>query len=209
MAAASVREREELRLSAILEKFFREQMERLLVNADKMQEDMALYYVLHPVLLRIAEKEARRLMQELQSKRLFEELWDKVWARVSVEVWTLVRGINQTTFDHLGQALLTFTQGGQTMGELREVIAGIFTPERAQAIAVTELTRAYATATQIDAEELKAAGLDVREIWHTDNDDLVCDECGPLNGTQRGEDWEDYPPLHPNCRCSVDVEFNR
>jgi len=203
------REREELRLSAILEKFFREQMERLLVTADRQHEDMELFYVLHPVLLRIAEKEASRLMRELMSKRLFEELWDKVWARVSVEVWRLVRGINDTTFKQLGEALETFTIGGQTMGELREIVAGIFTPERAQTIAVTELTRAYAMATQIDAEELKAAGLDVREIWQTNNDDLVCDECGPLNGTQRGEDWEDYPPLHPNCRCDVGLEFNR
>lgn len=203
------RDREELRLSAILEKLFREQLERLLVTADRQHEDMELYYVLHPVLLQIAEKEARRLMLELMSQRQIEELWDKVWARVSVEVWRLVRGINDTTFEKLGEALQAFTAGGQTMGELREVVAGIFTPERAQAIAVTELTRAYATATQIDAEELKAAGLDVREVWHTDNDDLVCDECGPLNGTQRGEDWEDYPPLHPNCRCSVDVELNR
>ena len=45
------------------------------------------------------------------------------------------------------------------------------------------------------------------EIWHTNNDELVCDKCAPLNGTQRGEDWEEYPPLHPSCRCDVVLEM--
>ncbi len=109
----------------------------------------------------------------------------------------------------LDKALRAFMAGGQTMGDLTKAVADIFGPERAGEIAVTELTRAYAERTRTEVEEIRASGLEVPEIWHTVNDELVCEACAPLNGTQKGEDWEDYPPLHPNCRCSVDTELKR
>ena len=41
--------------------------------------------------------------------------------------------------------------------------------------------------------------------WRT-NGKNTCKECAKLNGkTQLVGDWEVFPPLHPNCRCRVEV----
>ena len=41
-------------------------------------------------------------------------------------------------------------------------------------------------------------------IWHTMEDNKVCDECEPMNG-EIFERMEDIPDdLHPNCRCYVE-----
>ena len=41
--------------------------------------------------------------------------------------------------------------------------------------------------------------------WRT-NGKNTCKECAKRNGkTQLIEDWEVFPPLHPNCRCRLEV----
>ena len=51
----------------------------------------------------------------------------------------------------------------------------------------------------------------VKKQWFTNNDDLVCELCGPLNGKEVDidepfyppeDDYQDgNPPRHVNCRC--------
>jgi len=107
----------------------------------------------------------------------------------------------------LDKAIRAFRAGGQTLGDLTKAVAKIFGPERADEIATTEVTRACAEEVRTTAEEAKAKGWRMLEIWQTNNDADVCEKCAPLNGTQRGEDWEEYPPLHSNCRCRVGLEM--
>ena len=54
-----------------------------------------------------------------------------------------------------------------------------------------------------------------KKIWHTAEDELVCDVCGPLNGTVVAIESEYeastgnsffVPPLHVNCRCEIELE---
>lgn len=85
----------------------------------------------------------------------------------------------------------------------------ILSGERAQAIAVTEVTRAV-TAGEDWARAFAVAVLLLeppKRIWHTAGDDLVCPVCEPLDGEPE-ERWSvDIPfgpPAHPYCRCYLD-----
>jgi len=201
------REEDEQRLTLLLTELLAEQRERVLVDPDWAEEDRILIEELEPVLLEVALREARRTVRKVEAQKQ-DGLFDRVLAWVARYTFDLVTGINQTTRDRLAEVLEQYVdRTGMTLGELNEAIGFIFTPERANTIAVTELTRAYGEGVKAAAEELNSQGAPMLEIWHTNNDELVCDECGPLDNTQRGEDWESYPPLHPNCRCDVVLEM--
>jgi hypothetical protein len=123
--------------------------------------------------------------------------------------YELVRGINDTTRDALRDAVNSFVETpGMTLGDLEDQVSVHFGEGRAERIAITEVTRAYATGQQMAGEALRAEFPDVRvvKVWFTNADDIVCPVCAPLDGKEVGidESFEsgiDNPPAHPNCRC--------
>ncbi len=122
----------------------------------------------------------------------------------------LVRGITDTTRKLLQQATSTFISApGMTREQLEALIAPAFGPVRAEMIATTEVTRAYSEATNEQQKWLEGAGVRMRRIWQTLQDELVCPICGPLNeqpeDVWRGE-FPDGPPAHVNCRCNSSLE---
>lgn len=81
---------------------------------------------------------------------------------------------------------------------------------RAATIAATEVTRA-AVAAELSAAAAMTllTGTKMKPLWHTSEDDAVCEVCEPLNGTGPeiyGLVSIDGPPAHPNCRCWLDWE---
>lgn len=40
-------------------------------------------------------------------------------------------------------------------------------------------------------------------VWITHDDDATCAVCAPLHGTLYGKTWTRFPPVHPNCRCTI------
>jgi len=136
--------------------------------------------------------------------------WDLVneravsWARQYS--YELVRGINQTSRNWLGQAISDFYQGGLSYNDLITRVNTMFGPQRGASIAVTEVTRA-ATAGQMEYQrELNELGLRTVEVWQTANDAVTCPICGPRHGRKRGDGWQDPPPAHPRCRCWITIE---
>jgi hypothetical protein len=133
------------------------------------------------------------------------------WARSYVG--ELVKGIDDTTRQAVREAVAGFIETpGMTLGDVMQALP--FDEGRAERVAVTEITRAYGETTRLAAEELKREFPDVRVTvrWETNNDDTVCDICGPLNGKEVNEgepftpaagDKEAIynPPAHVNCRC--------
>jgi hypothetical protein len=123
-------------------------------------------------------------------------------------------GLDEVTRKRLRQELVNFVeiQGytlGDVIGGLEETVLG---SARAQRVAVTEITRVYGMAEQLAAEQLQSEFPDVKVIktWFTNNDDLVCVICEPLNGMtvlanemfmDDFGDVYDFPPAHVNCRC--------
>ena len=127
----------------------------------------------------------------------------------------LVKGIDKTTLDAMRNAITTFVDTpGYTIGDAMDLLP--FDGERARRVAVTEITRAYAQGNQLAAGALaeQFPGVKVIKRWFTNQDDRVCDVCGPLADqepigydeswtTEDGDEIEN-PPAHVNCRCYMD-----
>ena len=86
---------------------------------------------------------------------------------------------------------------------------GQFDEDRAEKIAVTEVTRANTAGEFGVATTALALGLigsldDLGATWNTAEDEGVCEDCEPLNEAPQDE-WSipfpAGPPAHPNCRC--------
>ena len=119
-----------------------------------------------------------------------------------------IKLINSTSQKVVEEALRNFiTIPGYTRGNFEEAIVGTFGPVRAEAIAITETTRAYAEGSEIAAEEIRKAGVELNTVWITSQDDLVCPICAPLHGKKRGDGWTDLPPAHVRCRCDIGHEI--
>lgn len=127
--------------------------------------------------------------------------------------YDLITGIDATTRDLISNAISRFIETpGMTIGDITRELESIFSLNRAQLIAVTETTNAYAMGQQIAGEALLAQFPDVRVVkkWYTNNDDRVCPICGQLDGeevdiTDNFSHGGANPPAHPNCRCWTNV----
>jgi hypothetical protein len=138
----------------------------------------------------------------------------KLWAEV--HAGEFITGIDETTLERtmeaVQDAIIQFVETpGFTIGD---VVARLpFEEERGLMIAITEITRTYATGAQLAGEELQQQFPDVRVIktWWTNADGLVCDYCRPLHrqsvliSEQFYNDemnvLYDHPEAHVNCRC--------
>lgn len=131
------------------------------------------------------------------------------WARRYA--YELVRGINDTTREGLREGIGDYYERGLTLGQLRERLGRYFSPVRADTIATTEVTRASVEGERVVARELSGQGIQMVEVWQTNNDEIVCPVCGPRHGKANGDGWteNDGPPAHPRCRCWVTHELRR
>jgi len=126
------------------------------------------------------------------------------WA--SGYAFDLIKGINSTTVQTLQSTLAAYFQHPTTIGQLEaRILEMVASPIRAEMIAVTEITRAASEGEQEIARGLAQQGIEMTPIWQTNNDDIVCPECGPRHD-QEITDGE-YPPLHPRCRCWVNHQL--
>jgi SPP1 gp7 family putative phage head morphogenesis protein len=109
--------------------------------------------------------------------------------------------LNDTTRINAQAEIEAWLKAGEKISRLdqRFVTKGIFSPERAGRIAVTEVTRVIARGSN---DIWASTGFIYAGIWHTGNDDRVCDLCSSLEGTHIGvEDTDSHPPAHTGCRC--------
>ena len=116
----------------------------------------------------------------------------------------LVSGINANTMQTLQTAVSNYYQSGQNIGTLEQSITSLYGPVRAEAISITEITRASAEGEQglINQILRDNSSLVDDPVWQTNNDDLVCPICGPRNGKRRSSGtWTTPPPAHVRCRC--------
>lgn len=142
------------------------------------------------------------------------DIWDAAAAeRARAYRYTLVKQINESTQQQLGQLIGQWIENGEALPALTERIRKLIPTkpypglrDRAELIAQTETTRVYA---ESRVAGLREAGLhNIR--WQTANDELVCvlicaplhDQVGTVDGVVNPEDGQAYtPPAHPGCRC--------
>lgn len=117
----------------------------------------------------------------------------------------LVGGITNTSRTFLQKAVADWIESGQPLDSLISDVERMFSRNRAEMIAITEVTRAFAEG---NLASWKASGVVNGKRWMTAEDELVCPICAPLanseaelNGNFEGN--LDSPPAHIRCRCWV------
>lgn len=122
-----------------------------------------------------------------------------------------------TVKERIVKALAAGIAEGEGIGKLTNRIRteyGVITPREAKRVARTESIRSANAATE---EGFKQSGVVRAKQWFTALDERVDDECAALDG--KIVDVEDefmeldhgpevyrnvgFPPLHPNCRCTI------
>lgn len=178
--------------------------------------------VLLPIIQDVATSGADFGRQQVEREALgvkaLEDLIGVDWGLVNNDaadwalgyVGELVRGILSTTRDRIRKEVARFITSGESLADLRRRLMKdyLFSESRAEAIAVTEVTRAYAEGNQT---AWRQSGVTQGKRWNTANDELVCPICGPVHNaivpidqpftTPAGQ--IDVPPAHPRCRCWI------
>lgn len=132
----------------------------------------------------------------------------EAWARDYTD--KLLAELGTTTQQIVGNAIAEWiARPGATVGELNAALEPAFGAARANSIAVTETTRAFASGQE---EAYRAEGIE-EWTWQTNRDELVCPYCGRVHGktikigSPFGYDRKGKPvtkpPFHPRCRCWV------
>ena len=154
--------------------------------------------------------------------------FDWTLANLNARDWALtytddvLAQLGTTSARVVGQAVGRWVTNGEPLPALIRDLAPAFGRQRAEMIAATEVTRAYAEGT---VRAYRTSGVIKRLIWRTAMDEKVCPYCGALNGTtiaieggaffdqlppelraqlnRRANARFTYPPAHPRCRCWV------
>ena len=165
--------------------------------------------VIEPELVETASEEFAKLGIEVGVQ------WDPALVNLEMTAWAreysygLVRGLTETTLKTLQSAMAEFARTpGMTRGQLEGLISAAFSSQRAEAIAVTEVTRAATAAMDGYLADLGAAGVKMERVFHTSHDERVCPICMPSNGKAETA-WEGKgpPPRHSRCRCFLTLRL--
>lgn len=142
-----------------------------------------------------------------------------VWLQPRVE--QVVHDVNLTTRAQYAGIFAEAQARGWTLRQLqaelrlaaRAFASGVGGVNRAELIAVTEITRAYTHGQLGMAQELRAQGTNLVKGWRSTGDSRVCPQCrdnaaqGYVNLEESFASGADAPPTHPRDRCVL--EFRR
>ena len=114
----------------------------------------------------------------------------------------LIRNIEQTTVNSVRQSVSRWIDNGEPLQALIDDLRPTFGAQRAELIASTEVTRAFAEGS---TRAYQATGV-VGEIeWQTARDERVCPVCGPRHSKRSTLAAREVDgigiPAHPRCRC--------
>jgi len=95
---------------------------------------------------------------------------------------------------------------GLTIREISQRLQPLYSPVRAEMIAVTETPRAVVEGERAYVEQLeRETGQRMVPIWLTAEDDKTCPICKRRENKPITNNV--FPPAHPRCRCGVGWEF--
>lgn len=122
----------------------------------------------------------------------------------------LIKGLTETTAKVVTTAVSEYRQTpGITQADLVNALTPAFGAERAEMIAVTEVTRAQTQAITQYQTMLAKSGVTMQARWNTSHDETVCPICAPLGGTGPADwpaDAANGPPAHVRCRCFLTLQ---
>jgi hypothetical protein len=120
--------------------------------------------------------------------------------------------ITSTTRDVLAREIRDSLATDRDVDRLADRITdtGIFSDERAEMIARTEINMAMNQGTLEAGRQAREAGLAVKKVWTLgDNPCPQCEDAAAEGDIDLEDDFGgdagDAPPLHPNCECTLDL----
>lgn len=134
--------------------------------------------------------------------------FDWTLANVAAREWALrhtndlLNQLGTTSERVVGQAIGRWVSNGEPLQSLINDLEPVFGQARAERVASTEITRAYAMGTK---EAYTASGVVAMIEIRASMDERVCPICGGLAGKrfplETGAPIYGFPPFHPSCRC--------
>lgn len=118
---------------------------------------------------------------------------------------SITLALTQTNERQIRAQIAEWVQNNLTLQQLTESLTRtVFSEQRAEMIAVTEITRAYVEGNRLAFQQ---SGVVDRAEIQTAHDERVCPVCGPRHGRQvdlaQGDPEIGFPPFHPRCRCWI------
>lgn len=183
----------------------------LLDNEFWINERMLLIRVLFPLVYNTILTSAERSIAKLISDIGIGVDWGLVnedaltWAKRYVG--EQITNINGTTQRYVQNAVSEWIGSGQHLDELTAQLEPMFGKTRAQMIASTEVTDAYAEGNLITWKDSKVVQ---KKRWMTASDERLCPICESMSGQEvdingvftdlNGQTYE-RPAAHVRCRC--------
>lgn len=171
-----------------------------------VKESEIMYEILFPMVQQMAVDAALRSYTELAGMVELGLSWEVVnqmaidWANnYTVQV---VSQISKTSMAAFLEKFQPWLLSGEPLPALIEQLAPFYGEIRAEMIAVTEVTRAFAEGNMLFWNSTgMVTGFNVRVAM----DDLVCPICTDARSRNphRMDDTESLPPLHVRCRCGI------
>ena len=123
----------------------------------------------------------------------------------------LVSDITDSTRDDLRVIIGSGLDSGLTKDGIADLIQSqdpyLFSADRADLIASTEIANANGQGALESYKEIKALGVNIMKQWLPDDD--PCPECqanadqGPIDVEDDFDSGDDSSPAHPNCFCTT------
>lgn len=136
-----------------------------------------------------------------RANQVINSIWCADGKHWSQRVWNNMGQLNQDLEKTLVDCLVI----GTPKDKFVEAIAERFSVSFSQADRLVRTELSYVQ-NQSSADRYTAAGFDTYE-WLTASDERTCDKCGKMNGKKflfaAAAVGQNFPPLHPNDRCTI------
>ena len=171
-------------------------------------EARIIYKILFPLFLEAATDAARNALSPFGSIDL-GTAWNVVnekciqWAEQHTA--DVVASISKTSMAAFEENFGEWVKSGEPLDALIESLTPFYGSVRAEMVAVTETTRAYAS-----GNILAWQGSGMVDQWNVFNaeDALVCEICADVSSGNPYPMDADAPPYHVNCRCYLQPILN-
>lgn len=191
---------------------------------DKKKATNAIIDFATPLLGELVESEGKAQMDKLPTDVSFNLKDPKLQKRMRELIELTGEKYTETTIKLLNKKLGKAIEDGATMDEMTKIVNDVFDFTESFRGARVARSTVFGVANTAAREAYKQSGVVKAVKWHTAEDEMVCEFCGPMNGkvididdtffdqgdTVRGRDGGELdvdfsdvedPPLHANCRC--------
>lgn len=187
------------------------------IRLPETKEAKVLHEQLKPTLNAVIKDQSReafallgKAFREFEEKRFIDDRTGAVARFLAVRVFQMAKAITKETNEKLGHTLSQAVSDGLSITEATKKVGVLFDDfgYRSERIARTEIIRASNFATE---EAFKESGVVEGKEWLATIDERTGELDAAMDGkiVKLGADFKmggesvPYPPLHPNCRCTL------